>query len=92
MKDHLVKNEEIHSCYCGADLKDAQWRPEFSSHMFYRTVICNCGRKNMVKLGFGGSGHDRWKPTGAVKTTPDTFDEMVKKEHSKVAEKTGSAH
>ena len=92
MKEHLIKNEDIQSCYCGADLKNAKWEPEFSSHLFYRTLKCSCGRKNRVKMDWSGSGHDRWQPTGAEKSTPDVFEDMVKKEHTKVEKHEGSGH
>ncbi|MBW3003589.1 hypothetical protein KY328_03310 [Candidatus Woesearchaeota archaeon] len=83
---HLVKSEQIKDVcpYCGKDLEDVSgWRSEFHLEMHYKKIKCSCGKENLVKVDFHGSGHDDWdgKPTWE---NPEDIAGLIEEEHSKL--------
>ena len=69
---------KIEQCYCGHQLDSlcchSEWGDREEQH--YKSVVCNeCGRKNWIKVGFLGSGHD-------VENVV-SIDSIVKKVHEK---------
>ena len=46
--------------YCSAELNPDKWESEFDAELHYKGVVCKCGKKNIIKLDFQGSGHDNW--------------------------------
>ncbi|MEA3429857.1 MAG: hypothetical protein U9R08_01145 [Nanoarchaeota archaeon] len=84
---HMVKSEQVKDqCpYCGTDLdKVTGWESEFHIGMHYKKITCSCGKENILKVDFIGSGHDTWdgKPNwkGKIKGKDD-IDELVDQEH-----------
>jgi len=45
-------------CYCRKELDVEQWNSCWDSEYHYKSIICECGKKNWVRLEFDGSGHD----------------------------------
>ena len=56
--------------------------------MHYKKFKCSCGKENVVKVDFLGSGHDEWdgkpswKSAREIKEGDDEdFDELIEQEH-----------
>ena len=49
--------------YCGNDLNDKKWESSFEGDSHYKTLTCECGKNNRVRVNFLGSGHDSWDGT-----------------------------
>lgn len=83
MKHHLLRNFDVHECmYCSHDLSGLHWLSHFEIEHHYKSVICVCGRRNMIKVRFYGSGHDTWKTN--IRGAATSFEQTVEKEHEKV--------
>jgi hypothetical protein len=70
-------NDQV-SCYCGNELKEAEWKSTFVASQHYKSTTCDCGRDVRVIVSFGGSGHDKWKAG-----RKSGFEELVEK-HSPI--------
>ncbi|MCP3684909.1 MAG: hypothetical protein GY861_19785 [bacterium] len=46
--------------YCGRTIDRDKWKSEFISELHYKTMECECGKKNKIIVHFHGSGHDNW--------------------------------
>jgi NAD-dependent SIR2 family protein deacetylase len=61
MKHHLIKESwhiegnEVRCTYCGSQIA---FEPEHHCSMNYKTAVCKCGKKIVMKMDFHGSGHD----------------------------------
>ena len=61
MKHQLIKdswhieNNEIRCTYCNSPL---EFKPEHHLELHYKTALCQCGKKIIMKIPFHGSGHD----------------------------------
>ncbi len=45
--------------YCRKDLHVDKWNSEWTSEEHhYKSIKCECGKENWVKVDFYGSGHD----------------------------------
>jgi len=62
---HWIGEAEIkENCiYCGNNLINKKWESCFEGDFHYKTIICECGKKNITKVNFLGSGHDSWDGT-----------------------------
>ena len=54
--------EKCRCQYCRKDLDksklDSEWDPREHEIHHYKHILCDCGKKNWVKVDFSGSGHD----------------------------------
>jgi hypothetical protein len=54
------KEQSICTC-CGKSLNEERWNPEWDQQHcedhFYKSLTCNCGEKNWIKMDCHGSGH-----------------------------------
>ena len=59
---HLIKSiEKDGNCiYCSEELDADEWKSSFASQSHYKCIVCSCGKKNCVRVGFIGTGHDTW--------------------------------
>jgi mono/diheme cytochrome c family protein len=63
MEKHILREEMLQSLcfYCNKKIPVKEWKSEFEHYFHYKIAECaHCHRINRIKLGFGGSGHDRW--------------------------------
>ena len=57
--EHIPREFHEQKClYCRKELPVEQWHSVFTAEQHYKTLSCECGKKNWVKLSFDGSGHD----------------------------------
>lgn len=97
IRSHHVKSDQLKEIcpYCGKSLNKANdWRSEFHIDMHYKKLVCSCGKENIVKVDFLGSGHDDWSGKLDLNTLPgsdrpdeeaaDDFDQLVNQEHDDV--------
>ncbi len=60
----ILKHEEqlaLICLYCGNEIKPEEWKSDFSYNKHYKIAECkSCGRTNIIKAEFIGSGHDKW--------------------------------
>jgi len=85
---HLFKTENTKDqCpYCGKEFdKKAEWDSEFHLEMHYKSIKCECGKDNFIKVEFHGSGHDTWDGKPSWKRKDKSFDSIVQKEHEDIA-------
>ena len=59
---HLIKSAySSKTCiYCANKLDPDDWKSGFDMELHYKEVVCKCGKKNIIKVKFHGSGHDGW--------------------------------
>jgi len=61
--EHAIREfEKCHCLYCRKKLNQnklrSEWDPcEHEIHQ-YKSIVCECGKKNWVKVDFDCSGHD----------------------------------
>jgi hypothetical protein len=57
----MRENDFKEKCmYCHRVLVSDDWRSHFSAQTHYKTMKCECGKLNKIKVDFVGSGHDTW--------------------------------
>ena len=57
--------------YCGNEIKPEEWKSDFSYNNHYKIAECKkCGKINILKVEFIGSGHDSW----IERITEETFE------------------
>tara|TARA_Y100000294_G_C8312468_1_gene239305 strand:+ start:123 stop:389 length:267 start_codon:yes stop_codon:yes gene_type:complete len=58
----LKKVGEINCTRCGVEIDGKDWESEWDSTNpevnHYKSFVCDCGKKNWIKVNFSGSGHD----------------------------------
>lgn len=37
----------------------SEWDPNHPDNHHYKSIVCECGKKNWIRMDFHGSGHDR---------------------------------
>ena len=37
----------------------SEWDPNHPEEHHYKSFLCGCGKKNWLRVNFGGSGHDK---------------------------------
>lgn len=63
---HLMTNDQKHTCpYCLTELKGKSWSSLFYKGTHYKTLVCGCNNKIVLKVNFESSGHDGWDGTNA---------------------------
>ncbi|MBT4935762.1 hypothetical protein HOL21_03970 [Candidatus Woesearchaeota archaeon] len=75
--EHITNQLKGDKCYCGHLIEKNDWTSEWCEHAerHYKNALCSkCGKKNLIKLDFDGSGHD-----DAVECKCDSIDSIVKK-------------
>lgn len=78
---HLVKDIKDQCPYCGREIKN-DWKSQFEIEMHYKRIKCACGKENVVKVDFLGSGHDDWTSLEHAEEDEDSeLDELVESEH-----------
>jgi len=62
---------------CGEKLNDKRWDSEWDpchpEVHHYKSILCDCGKKNWLRMNFLGSGHDR------IQEDPNPIESSVKK-------------
>ncbi len=62
MEQVIEQFRKIGCTYCKKELKKEHWSSEWDHQHpdahHYKSVRCECGKKNWVKVEFVGSGHD----------------------------------
>ena len=63
MLDGLKRGGNLICHRCGNDLDkekwNSEWDPSKPDDHHYKSFVCDCGKKNWVRVNFPGSGHDR---------------------------------
>lgn len=54
------QDHKWHCLYCNHELSDHDWKSHWEGEIHYKSTVCQCGKKQMVKVDFFGSGHDNW--------------------------------
>ena len=50
--------------------------------LHYKAAICKCGKKNVIRMRFYGSGHDNWSSL-EKKVNGESERQVIKKSKSK---------
>lgn len=82
---HIIKKDSDICPYCKIELKGG-WYSEFHIETHYKNLICECGKKNWIRVNFIGSGHDSFR-LGNKKTIEDRLESEKRKEKKKVKKK-----
>jgi hypothetical protein len=58
MDDDIPSHLRDNKCgYCTKDLQE-EWESNWDKEHHYKIIVCECGKKNWLKVSFHGSGHD----------------------------------
>lgn len=70
MKEHLVKAEQQKEMcmYCGRSIAAATWDASHCNEVLYRTTMCECGKKAVLRMSHHGSGHDSFGKQGILES------------------------
>ena len=86
--DGLKRGGKLVCHRCNIELDAEKWTSEWDSghpDFHYKSAVCECGKKNWIKVDFHGSGHDRHLQErdkvikSAIKRVPDALPKPFEK-------------